>query len=60
MRPPVQVQLLQRQAAGSRETERGAALAGIIRQREEQLVAAHLEMAQLQVGGGGLGVCPSC
>ncbi|GAB4818087.1 hypothetical protein N2152v2_005133 [Parachlorella kessleri] len=44
----VQVQLLQRQAAGSRETERGAALAGIIRQREEQLVAAHLEMAQLQ------------
>ena len=55
MRPPVQVQLLQRQAAGSRETERGAALAGIIRQREEQLVATHLEMAQLQVGGGGEG-----
>lgn len=44
--------MLQRAAAVAAESERSAALSGIVRQREEQLVAAHLEAAQLQVGRG--------
>lgn len=44
-----QAQLLARAAVAAGESERGAALAGIVRQREEQLTAAHLEVAWLQV-----------
>lgn len=47
-----QAQLLARAAAAAGESERGAALVGIVRQREEQLTAAHLEVARLQVRWG--------